>query len=163
MGLVLEFGGAKREAVFAAFRRVATSHSFSIFLLPVSEEDSLKYCEFDGSLEEAFACVSEGQCSSIQIEGCGASPFLAGLYRPGFAGQVLADWCASAEGQGLNAEELFEELRSVDELGYVALFMEDSPDFDAKHITEFTFPWTDWRLVVGAVRAGEWIVRRGAT
>lgn len=163
-GVVLDFGGPVREAVYVAFCRVSARYDFKIFVLPTTKEQDLTYREFNGSLKEALASISDGSCSSVQVEGRETSPVIAGLYRPSFAGNLLADWSASAEALGSNAEALFEELQSVDGLGYIALFKEESADFDTERLTEETFPWSDWRLIAGAVRAsdGEWIVRRSA-
>jgi hypothetical protein len=164
MNLVLDFGGVLRNAVYAAFRGIVARHECKIMVLPIADELDLMYREFRGTLDEALGLVADGRCGSVQVEGCGAVPILAGLYRPRFAEQPLADWSASAEGLGVNAEAAFEELQRMDGLAYIALSNEESPEFGAEHVTLETFPWADWRLVAGAVRAkgGEWIVRRRA-
>lgn len=165
MAWILDFGGATKEAIYAAFRRAIVRHPFKIILLPISEEEDSKYREFHGSLEEALACLSDGRCRSIQIEGRGTSRFFGGLYRPRFEGERLADWHASLEGQDDCIEELFRELQGIKELGYIAISRDESVDFDTEHVTVETFPWSDWRLIAGAVRAtdGEWLVRRSDT
>lgn len=159
---ILDFGGRSTDAVIAAFHRFATGQTFKIFVLPVTEEESFDYREFDGELDAALSSVVDGTNGSVQIEGKGGSVLLAGIYRPGFANSNPADWSGSAEGLTSNAEALFEELQTINRLGYVALSEDESPNFDADHITEKTFPWSDWRLIAGAVRAesGKWIVRR---
>jgi len=164
MSLILEFGGRSMEPAFIAFRRVAEDQSFKILLLTSAEEHELRFREFCGSLEKALVKLAEGCASSIQLEGFGESPFLAGLYRPCFGGQILRDWSASAEGGNLRIGIVFEELQSIDGLEYIAIFKDESPEFDSYHITEKTFPWSDWRLVAGAVRRNkEWIVRGSAS
>ena len=150
-----------REPVYAAFRRVVEPQPGKILILPTEEEMELTYQKFCGSLEEALACVSDENCSSVQVEFGENLPILAGLYRPHFAGSSLADWSASAEGLRSSAEAIFKDLQRVEGLGYIALFSEESADLIVDHVTEETFPWSDWHLIAGAVRAtnGEWIVR----
>lgn len=162
MSRVLSFGGPSKEAVIEAFRAIVAGKVARIFLLPVAEEDGLAYREFDGTLEAALGSLADGRSGSVQIESQDRASLLAGVYRPSFANEPLADWSASAEGEGFNAELAFNDVLAINGLTYVALSHDECLDFDAAHVTKDNFPWSDWRLQVGAVRdnKGTWVIRR---
>lgn len=159
---VLEFGGMSKEAVMAALRRIVSEQPVKIFVLPAANEESLDYQEFGGTLEAALRTLAEGRNGSVQVQSTEEGLLCAGIYRPAFANSQLEDWSASAEGRNFDAESAFDEMQSINGLTYVALFYEDSPDFNTDHITARTFPWADSRLLAGAVSTedGEWLVRR---
>ncbi len=163
MSRVLSFGGPSKEAVIEAFRAIIADAAVRIFVLPVEEEECLAYREFDGLLEDALASLVEGHSGSVQVQSRGLGSLLAGVYRPSFANERLADWSASVEGEALDAESAFNDLQAVKGLTYVTLSQDECLDFDAAHVTEGNFPWSDWRLQAGAVRdrKGLWVIRRG--
>jgi hypothetical protein len=135
-----------------------------ILVIPVLAEESLEYREFDGGLDMALASLGEGvgKYGSVQVEYRGSKHILAGIYRPNFDGDRLADWEASVEGNDFDAEAAFEEVLAVDGVKFAILSIEESPEFDGEHVTEQNFPWSDF-LLAQAVRGtdGNWIVCRG--
>lgn len=156
--LILDFGG-QRDAVCAALQAVVRGQAIRILVLPKAQEKELAYQAFGAELKDALQSFANGSISSVQVHGEGAGTFVGGVYGPRFSGGVLEDWSGAVEGA---EPATFDELRSIDGLSYVALSIEESPDFDFPHVTNETFPWSDWRLVAGAVRAGdgEWSIRR---
>jgi len=130
-------------------------------VLRKAQENELAYQAFDAGLNEALESFANGSVSSVQVHGEGIGTFVGGVYGPGFAGGVLEDWSGSVEGLAIEHTN-FDELQSIDGLSYIALSIEESPDFDVPHVTKETFPWSDWRLVGGAVREedGQWSIRR---
>lgn len=158
--LILDFGG-QREAVCAALQEVVRGQPIRILVLPKVREDELAYQAFDAELNEAMMSFANGTVSSVQVHGEGASTFVGGVYCPRFAGGALEDWSGYVEGLAIDGAN-FDELRTINGLSYVALSIEESPDFDFARVTSETFPWSDWRLVAGAVRAddGQWSIRR---
>jgi hypothetical protein len=158
--LILDFGGQK-DAVCAALQEVVRGRPIRILVLPKAQENELAYQAFDAGLKDALESFANGNVCSVQVHGDGASTFVGGVYGPRFAGGVLEDWSGSVEGLAIEPAN-FDELRSIDGLSYVALSLEESPDFDLPHVTNETFPWSDWHLVAGAVRAdnGQWSIRR---
>ena len=111
----------------------------------------------------ALSSVVAGANTSIEIDAQDEPTLYAGFWSPSSQQTRLVEWSAWVEGGGLDGEEAFAQLQTVDGLSWIALSWEDSPDFEFEHITEGTFPWGDWRLQQGAVRDenGEWIVRPG--
>ncbi len=155
---VLNFGG-DREATFAALLMVVGEPA-RIFVLPKEQEDALVYREFDGSLIEALELSRRGATSSVQVTGTAPVDLVASVFRPAFAGGTLAVWSGYGEGTEVG-ESSFTRLHKVDGLSYIALSLEDSPDFESSQITDENFPWSDWRLIAGAVRdrTGQWLTR----
>lgn len=164
MNYILNFGGPSKEAVIKAFRAVVGDTAAKILVLPAEAEEGLDYRECDGTLDAALVSLGEGHSSSVHVHGQGGASLLAGIYRSRFANERLADWTADVEGDSVDTECAFNELQAVEGVTFVSLSQDDSPKFaDAEHVTEANFPWSDWRLVVGAVRshAGPWVIRRG--
>ncbi len=164
MSFVLCFGGPSREAVIKAFRAIVADEFVKTLVLPIEEEETLAYREFSGTLDEALTSLAEGHSGSVQIESQDRTSLLAGVYRPRFAKERLADWSVSAEGESFDAESAFDRVRVFSGLTYVALSRDECVDFDVEHVTEGNFPWSDWKLLAGAVRdaQGNWITRRSA-
>lgn len=164
MNCVLNFGGPSKEAIIKAFRAVVGDTAAKIFVLSAEAEEGLDYREYDGTLDAALVSLGDGHSSSVHVHGQGGESLLAGIYRSRFANERLADWTAEVEGESVDTECAFNELQAVGGVTFVALSQEDNPTFaDADHVTEANFPWSDWRLVAGAVRsrAGAWVIRRG--
>lgn len=93
----------------------------------------------------------------------GSTSLPAMLYRPCFSDELLADWVVYATGSSLDFNTLFDEILKIDEIGYVALSIDDSVDFDEdiEHVTAENFPWGAWMLLAGAARdaQGKWVIR----
>jgi hypothetical protein len=159
-GLILDFGG-QRNAVCAALQAVVRGRAVRILVLPKAQENELAYQGFDAGLNDALESFASGNVISVQVHGEGSGALIGGVYGPRFAGGVLEAWSGSVEGFAVEHTD-FDELRSIEGLSYVALSIEESPEFDVPHVTKETFPWSDWRLVAGAVRAedGQWCIRR---
>jgi hypothetical protein len=156
--LVLDFGG-RMEGVFGVALEVL-GRSARVLILPKGCESEMVYDESSAEVGEALEAMASGNASSVQMHGDDTRPFVASLYCPRFAGDLLADWSGSIEGLD-RMEATFEQLQGVEGLRYIALSVEESPDFETQHVTQKTFPWEDWRLVAGAVRGddGPWLVR----
>lgn len=157
MALVVDFGAASREPVFRAFRRLVSTSSSKLFVLSAQNEVSLEYAEFDRKIDDALDELAQGRVSSIQTEG--RSGTLLSIFCPSFLGGGLRDWSGSAEGSETVARRVFDELLEMDELGFLSLSEDESPDLDTAHVTVQTFPWEDWKLINAAVRdpKGRWI------
>lgn len=157
--LVLDFGSDESEPVFRALLLVLAESSYKILVLSPEEEAAQAYREYSGTLDMALSSLRERELSSVQIRGGGV---IAGVCCPKFADGVLEDWSAWVEGVGAKAELGFDRLLRIDGLKFVCVSVDDSPEFNSKHITKETFPWSYWRLVVAAVRCsdGAWHVER---
>jgi hypothetical protein len=146
--------------VCAALHGIVRSRPIRILVLPDAQENELAYQALDGCLNDALESFVNGKVRSVQFFGDEFSKFFGGAFCPRFSGETLEDWSGYVE--GLTVEDTsFDELRSIDGLSYIALSIEESPDFDFPQVTNETFPWSDWRLVAGAVLAedGQWLVR----
>jgi hypothetical protein len=160
--LILSFGG-RGEAVCAALHWIVRGRPIRILVLHEAQEHELDYQAFDAGLNDALESFVNGNVRSVQFFGDESRKLFGGAFCPRFSGGALEDWSGYVE--GLTIEDTsFDELRSIDGLSYVALSIEESPDLDFPHVTNETFPWSDWRLVAGAVLAedGQWSVRHTA-
>jgi hypothetical protein len=126
-------------------------------------ESELAYGALDATLDDALKSFVKGDIRSVQVHG-DPGTFFGGVYGPRFGDVVLEDWSGSVEGVEIGSST-FEELQSIGGVSYVALSLEECPDFEVPHVTTETFPWSDWRLVVGAVRGddGRWTIRRNGS
>jgi len=160
---ILDFGGISRDAVFTAFRRVVEGRDFKISVLPVSESESLNYQEFNGSLKEALEFLVDGNNDSVKLSSGSpdSSLWLAMIYNPANTSPPSKDWSAWVEGF-FDFDKLFNEILNIDGIGYIAISVDDSPEFeDIEHVTAENFPWGAWMLLVGAAKDadGKWVIR----
>lgn len=159
---VLTFGGRELQPVSTMVAKVVGRVAWLGVLDAASCED-LCYQETGLALDAAIGGLSEGRLCSIQLRQEEPEHLLLGLYAPRFAGSVLDEWTCVVEAREEILTPFFELATQCTGLDFVALTVDEQPEFTTAYVTKESFPWDDWRLKKAAVlgESGTWEQRVG--
>jgi hypothetical protein len=131
-------------------------------VLPRESSESLEYSDTSDSVERVWSRLKDAEIVSVRLRPDTKSEAFAIIYSPQFNDHCHDYWYAAFEcacgGRSPPLDPLLEP-----ELDFVSISVEEGVELPQGRVTAATFPWEDWRLVVGAVRdeEGEWVIREG--
>ena len=141
---VMSFGGPSSDGVIAAFQQFVQVQVAKVEVLSCGDT-SRTYRQFGGSLGDALAMLSDAQCASVQVASHRQGALVGGIDRPKVGGDGLSYWFAWIDfgDPALDAEASFVEALANDGVTFVALSIEEFPEFDDRRVTAQNFPWSD--------------------
>lgn len=160
--LVLEVVSQTVDPTLRFVVRVLGHTAHKVTCMPA---DSDTYVATEDTPESAAAKLAQGQISSFR-----AHP-LTGMIRyvminaPGFWGESLSAFLGTVEYIGCDYRTFWELALASPGLQIVCVGFEEGVELDDKKLTTESFPWSEWPLVIGAVRTdpekGGWVIRTG--
>jgi hypothetical protein len=164
MSHVVLVGGPQLGPIMALLgREVPLGANWWIGVLPTEDATSLDYRDSNDPLPALVTRLESGELASIHMRYEGPSQLLIGIYRPNFCSEAPDLWRCIVEGSPDDATRLYAACRGGDGMAFVALSVDEAPEFSATQVSVDTFPWDDWHLVRAAVRATDdhWEERDG--
>lgn len=136
----------------------------SMEVVPAAEGNVLKY----ESANEPFATVADklrtGALSSVIVRTDVPGIRYGLIMAPRFNGTDLSVWMGTIELATPDWKPLWTFLLSREGLRFVCLGSEEGVELTDTQLSIDTFPWTEWPLVIGALRAdpavsNQWFIR----
>jgi hypothetical protein len=156
---VVSFGSASLDGVWGLIEAFTRGQSVEwVRTLSSSSCDSFEYQETKDSLDEIRESLAAEEVVSIQFNQTESEKMLLGLYAPRFCGGNLRQWLCVVEGSETSAVRWFDRCLGGASVEFVALCLDEYPDYEMDLVTANTFPWDDWRVVRAAARRpdGTW-------
>ncbi len=120
-------------------------------VLRTEDVQSLTYKESNVGLEVECENLKSGKNASLiaRPRGPGIKYFL--IVAPGFNKQALSLWMGTVESTDPEWHSLWDSLLTHKGFRFVCLGLEEGVELEDRHLTEATFPWTEWPAVIGAL------------
>ena len=161
--VVVEFGSREIDPVADAFATLAGGSGSTIRVLPQKTAESLEFADTEASVDVIFSRLRRGSLASAQLRPDHDPSALAIVQAPHFLGSKLGLWYCAFEFDSEDEDVILEKIADIQGLRFASIAVDDGLDLEVKDVTEESFPWQHWRLILGGVRSesGEWIVREG--
>jgi len=151
---VIEFASKSIKLIFATVCFLAGKIEIDIRVLTNDDAEAFNFERWESNLESAFMALEAGQLSAVQIASGDNQLKLATIYCPKFIGQGIDEYtCIVDFKSSLPLAEAKANQISTTKTGltYVCVSLEESLDISENiSIDSETFPWKDWRLVLGS-------------
>jgi hypothetical protein len=117
--------------------------------------------EVRGSLADILKGLESGHLGSVTLRNGDARIRYALITSPRLDGCTLNLWIGTIEVGVEDWRFVWDQLLLHDGLKFVCVGAEEGVELTDGQITAETFPWSEWPLVVGAVKTpdGEWVIR----
>jgi hypothetical protein len=163
MQLVFEFGAKEPLPVVEAIRRVIESQPYAIECVPKGSDTTQPTAD---TLISATARLERGEISSLTVRTLQKGPIRYALVlSPFLFGEDRSFYLGTIEYLEGNYAPIWDLILGTAGLTVAALGYEEGVDFGDANLSEETFPWDRWPLVIGALRypsgTGTWITREG--
>lgn len=153
MSYVVPFGSETLDGVWNIVEFFTQSDRIEwVRVLAEGVCESFEYQETKAPLGEIKESLRAREIVSVQCEQRPPDKMLLGLYAPRFCGSRLQQWLCVMEGTEKSALAWFDHCYREPNMDFVAICVDEYPDFEAECITAATFPWDDWRLMRAAAR-----------
>jgi hypothetical protein len=163
MQLVFEFGSNKSLPVVETIRRVMKSQPYAIECLARGSDT---YESTNDSLESAAGKLQRGEISAFSLRPL-QERFIryALVMSPSHGGEKRSFYLGTIEYLDGNYLPIWNIILDTPELTVAALGFEEGVELHDADLSEETFPWNQWPLVIGALRHREgesaWITGEG--
>jgi|SRR5882724_2452816 len=162
MQLVFEFGSKQLPPTIEAIRRAIGTFSYTIECLPKGSDTNEST---DDSLESAAVKLEMGNISAFTVRPREGTIRYALVLSPFFEGEPLSLYLGTIEYIGENYAPIWDMLLATPGLTVACLGYDEGVELQDDGLTDKTFPWKEWPLVIGALREGSdsrsWIIREG--
>lgn len=161
---VIEFASKSINCIFETICLLFGKLEINIQVLTNEHAEEFDFQDWDENLTEAFNRLESGELSAIQISTKDQNLLLATIYCPKFIGEGIDEYTCISELEGSLslAESVVSNIfSSITGLTYLSLSLEESLEINEN--TSFkpdSFPWDDWRLVLGSSNNQE--LKKGA-
>jgi hypothetical protein len=163
--IILEVQASTLGSIGQALHGACPDANHSIEVLDADGWEDLIYRRTDLTLAEVLERMGRGEIVSLRAAPREGPISLLLVFAPGFGEESTAMWVLSVELATENYRALFDRLRSVGGVAFVAVTAEETLDIDGASVTSETFPWSSPRLILAAVAdrtgRGQQVVRAG--
>ena len=158
--LVFEFGTNQVEPIEEAIRRVFGGLLYTAKCVPRGSDTNEPV---SASLETLTARLKDGEISSFTLYPEGGEIRYALLLPPFFDETKRSFYLGTIEYTGSDYKQIWDQILDTPGLNFACLGHEEGVELDDSNLTVGTFPWSEWPLVIGALRdpTGSWITREG--
>jgi hypothetical protein len=154
--LIYQLGASNIQALLAAAKVVVGNEAYSSSALPSTGayRMDLIYEARSESFEALFSELSTGTISSVRIVPDAGNVVWLIAYPPRFDSTQHEWWDLTFEFKGVDYRPLFDRLRQMEELDFVAVSLDEGLDFEESvRVDATSFPWSDRKLVIASVRS----------
>ncbi|MBI1747767.1 MAG: hypothetical protein HYR55_14435 [Acidobacteria bacterium] len=162
MQLVYEFGAKELEPVVDVIQRALGNTQYLVQCIPNDSDTS-------SPTEDSFSSVAlklkEGKLASFSLHPSNGLIRYALITCPFFWGQQRSAYMGTIEYLGDDYKPLWNLILGVLGLSFACLGFEEGVEVDESALSAETFPWSQWPLVIGAIRDRSglqpWVIREG--
>jgi hypothetical protein len=162
MQLVYEFGAREVGPVVRVIHGALGDVSYSVKCLP---NDSDTYTLTDDLLESVATKLQRGEIASFSLHPSSGLVRYALATCPSFDGQPLSLYLGTIEYTGNDYEPLWTMILSAQGLTVACVGFEEGVEIGDDKLSVASFPWSQWPLVIGAVRdpsaSQPWTIKHG--
>jgi hypothetical protein len=162
MQLVYEFGAQQPEPVVEAIQSALGCTQYSVKCMP---NDSDTYEPTEDSLSSAMLKLKGGVLASFSLHPNGGLIRYALVTCPFFDGQQLSAYLGTIEYISDEYTTLWNLILGVPGLRVACVGFEEGVKLEDNTLSAETFPWSQWPLVIGAIRdqsgSQRWMIRQG--
>ena len=162
MQLVYEFGAQKLDPVVQVIQLALGSVQYSVQCMHMGSDSSEPT---EDSFRSAALKLEDGTLSSFWLHPKDGLIRYAMVTCPFFAGEHLSVYFGTIESLDDDFKTLWDLILSVPELSFACLGFEEGVELEDCDLSDETFPWNEWPLVIGALpdQSGsrQWTIRHG--
>ncbi len=118
---------------------------------------------FENLPQRALDGMKSETYDGVTVRAAGTPSISVMVFRPRFDGDPLEHWLFQLEAPPDVCRDIYARGKRNKFVSFIALSVDDTPDFDHPMVNDDNFDWGHWGLMVAAVRQvnGEWIERLG--
>jgi len=162
MQLVYEFGAKEIGPVVQVIHSAFGDVPYSVKCLP---NDSDTYTPTDDSLESVASKLQRSEIASFSLHPNSGLVRYALATCPGFDGQPLSLYLGTIEYTGNDYKPLWNMILGAQTLTVACVGFEEGVEIEDDKLSIASFPWSQWPLVIGAVRdpsvSQSWTIKQG--
>jgi hypothetical protein len=157
---VIEFGAPHAHAVAGA---ISDCLSPPLTITVDDKTAEMSYVSTDRPLERVIADLEAGTAYSAIIRNTDERIRYALVASPRFNNSSLSMWMGTIEVSSEDWKFVWDRILEHPDLRFICVGDEEGVELRDEQISVDAFPWTEWPLLIGAVRSagpGEWTIRR---